>query len=229
MNAKKNAVIIFCRYPSEGKVKTRLAAETSGKFAAQCYKLCAEHIFKECGKLIPDLADGYIFFPEKSKEEKIKKWAGSGFRYFCQEGNDLGEKMLHAFKEAAKLCGGNVLLVGTDIPDITSEILSDAFQKLESSDYVVGPARDGGFYLIGTKKPESNIFNGIKWSSGKVLDALAGNLKDKNQKTEFVNELIDIDTLSDIKLWLEDKQPVNNGAMENAIRCLLYDNGIKLA
>ncbi len=200
---EKNAVIIFCRFPYEGKVKTRLAGAAGRKAAAECYRLCAEHVFDECRKLNPGNTVCYIFYSEKGDENKIRNWAGAGFEFFPQDGYDLGAKMAGALQKVFGKNTGKVILIGTDIPDISAEILKGAFKKLDDADLVIGPAGDGGFYLIGAKHFVPGLFEGIKWGEDKVCNALKERLKRNNLKTDETPELIDIDTIEDVETWLK--------------------------
>lgn len=225
MQKKINAVIIFCRYPAVGKVKTRLAAKTGQRFAVSLYKLCAEHAFSECAKLYPDDAGIFIFHPESDDTGAIKSWAGYDFNYFTQQGEDLGDKMSNAMDKLFNIGYQKVVLIGTDIPGITGEIISGAFKKLDFYDCILGPADDGGFYLIGTKNFYPGLFDNILWSRETVLDMMKKKLGERGLKTEFTAKLTDIDTLQDLRHLLKTSEKQNSLVLE--ILKLMHAENIK--
>ena len=228
MKNEINTVIIFCRFPSEGKVKSRLAQDTGEKTAAECYRLCAEHTFDECRKLVRNNTVCCIFYSEKGEEDKIKNWVGPGFEFFPQNGIDLGAKMTCAFKKVSEKNAGKAILIGTDIPDISADILKGAFYKLDSADVVIGPASDGGFYLFGAKRFVPGLFNGIKWGGGKVYGTVKRRLEEKNLKIGETAELIDIDTIDDVKLWLKNKSGNEDSSLKLQINKLFSERMFNL-
>ena len=189
----KNLVLLFVKEPKLGFVKTRLAASCGDRFALGLYILFVEDIiytlqsnpsdFKLCG--YPDL-------------KLIDKTFGN-FDNFLQVDGDLGIKIQSAFEQ--KFIDGyeKIVLIGSDIPHITNEILQTSFDKLDSNECVLGPSEDGGYYLIGFNKstffPE--VFRDIDWSTDKVLEQTSQKLNTKS--IYFHQELNDIDNLDDLK------------------------------
>lgn len=197
-----DTVITFCKYPTETKVKTRIAETLGNKFAASIYKIFAEHTFRELLKT--ETVVPYLFFTEKNDKEKIEKWAGNKFILELQEGNDLGNRMYNAFKKVINKGSKKTVVIGTDIPDMSSNIIRNAMYALDNSDVVIGPSNDGGYYLLGMKKLYKNLFSGIEWSSESVLSLTLEKLNTLNLNYSMLPEFIDIDTEQDLKMWLAE-------------------------
>lgn len=206
-----NAVIVFSKYPEDGEVKTRLAKTLNNKFAVKFCKICAEHLFNEVLKISGEKILPYLFYSEESDKEKIKSWTKSKFLLNSQEGKDIGEKMFNAFKKVFHNGAQKVMIVGTDIPDITSEILYDGLSALNESDIVMGPSADGGYYLLGMKNLYQEFFTNVEWSGSKVFEKTLEKIKTQNLSFHLLPELTDIDTEEDLRNWLdkEQKEKVN--------------------
>ncbi len=204
MKLKQNAVIIFCRYPDAGKVKKRLAETAGQNFATEFYRICAEHVIGECRKLNSEDTQCYIFYSDENDGEKIRGWIGEGFEYYPQKDGDLGERMSYCYEAVFKQGIKKAVLLGTDIPDISTEIILRSLKKLDSADYVVGAAYDGGFYLLGTKNPDKDLMKNITWGRDDVLKILVKRIARNKYSLKYAEQLIDIDTIEDIKIWLND-------------------------
>jgi rSAM/selenodomain-associated transferase 1 len=200
-NKSKNALIVFTRYPEVGKVKTRLAKETSDQFAKDFYQLCAESIFSEITLL--SNSDKYIFYSEEKMKNRVIEWTNNEFLYALQVGSNLGEKMYNAFKLAFSYAYQSVILVGTDIPDLSKNIINSALIMLDKKDAVIGPAGDGGYYLLGLKKNHKDLFENIKWGSGAVFNLTMEIAKTLSLKVGILLPLIDIDKKENLDNWLE--------------------------
>ncbi len=191
----RDAVIIFAKYPQMGKVKTRLAATAGELFAYEFYKLCSQNTFDECSGLS---VEKYLFFTGED-EDKFKSWAGGNFLLTAQDGADLGERMRNAFRSVFNNGAERAVLIGTDIPGISARLINNALEMLEGSDAIIGPANDGGYYLIGLKKLEESIFENIPWSTRHVQEITLLRLKHLGFKTYLLEELFDIDSEKDLK------------------------------
>src|SRR5690606_26600997 len=135
----KQALIIFVRNPELGKCKTRLAATIGDKAALQVYEYLLQHTATICTDVE---ADKYVFYSETIK--KADYWCTSIFKKRLQRGKDLGERMQHAFKELFDMDYKKVMIIGSDMLELNSEIVMGAFEKLDRHDVVIGPAVDGG-------------------------------------------------------------------------------------
>jgi hypothetical protein len=204
-NDNKCAVIIFARYPNKGKVKTRLAKEIGEESALEFYKSCAENTFAECKKLKSEKILLYLFYSDVKDKALITKWAGSEFLFIPQTGTTLGEKMQNAFEEVFSNGVKKAVIIGTDIPDIEANLIKDSCDILNCADTVIGPAADGGYYLLGMKKAHTFLFNDIKWSTNSVFAETCNRII-INKLTFFVlPKLIDIDIKDDFIEWSAKK------------------------
>jgi hypothetical protein len=205
-----NAIIVFVRYPVTGKVKTRLASETGDEFAFSFYKICSENTFAELKLLKEKEYDIYVFGSEEIELDKIKEWTGNIFYYHSQTGADLGRKMLNAFEKVFKKKYRKVIIVGTDIPGINYTLIQDAFNNLDNYDCVIGPANDGGYYLLGFKDKVIDLFSDIRWGSDSVFDKTIKKIRQHKVDFYILEELIDIDTKDDLLRWYSKSTGVDN-------------------
>jgi rSAM/selenodomain-associated transferase 1/rSAM/selenodomain-associated transferase 2 len=198
---KTNAsVILFVKYPVEKKVKTRLAKRIGNKKAVNIYSLLAENVVKNIQRLKNTY--NYIFYSEESEKEKIKNWIKGGYFYAPQKGNGLGEKMSNAFKLVFGHGATKVLIVGTDIPDVSTDVIEEAIRVLDQYDVVIGPSPDGGYYLLGMKKFTPELFENITYSTNTVFEDTIEKMKTKNLSYTTLETLEDIDTESELMNWL---------------------------
>jgi hypothetical protein len=194
---KERALIIFVKAPLPGKVKTRLARELGDEAACRLYRNMARDIAEKLGR--DDSWETIIAFSPPEEEGLVRDWLGPGFSYHPQKGDDLGERMFRAIADALESGYGRVVLVGSDIPEITAEIILRAFESLEGVDIVLGPARDGGYYLVGMKRPYRDIFTGIPWSTPEVMAATCGRIREAGLTTAFIEPLSDVDDPEDLE------------------------------
>lgn len=160
----KRALIIFTKNPELGKVKTRLAKTVGDQNALEIYKLLLKHTMEITKSL---KVDKYVFYSENIYKDDI--WKPEIFRKKLQSGNDLGERMNNAFSEIFSMGYEMASIIGSDMFDLQPQDLETAFDILENHRYVIGPAKDGGYYLLGMKEPNPKIFQDKKWSSETVL------------------------------------------------------------
>ncbi len=201
---KTAGLIIFTKYPEYGKVKTRLAATIGNGKAMKFYKTCAEHLF-DSALALNDSVEIFLFYSPEKDFAKIKKWIARDFSYIPQTDNDLGLRMADAFENLFDNNFRKVVIVGTDIPDVNAELLIHAFRALDNNDIVIGPAYDGGYYLLGMKKFFPALFQGIEWSTNKVFDLTVEKAKKAGLKVEIIKKLHDIDTEMELLNWLKSK------------------------
>jgi rSAM/selenodomain-associated transferase 1 len=131
-------------------------------------------------------------------------WAGSGFEYYYQEGNDLGERMSNAFNKVFTVGAKKAVIVGTDVPDVSKNLIASTFKLLDEKDFVIGPSTDGGYYLLGMKNLNSNLFSGISWSTEAVLNQTINRITKNNFSFAKLEELYDIDDERSLKLWMKE-------------------------
>ena len=187
-----NLIIVFVRSPEIGKVKTRLARSIGDQSALNVYKILLKHT----AAVLRDLSfDKVVYFSEKIDNNDF--WENSLFEKKLQKGADLGERMHHAFDTAFNKGYKKVLIIGSDLFDLTSSLITSAFEALETYDISIGPSLDGGYYLLGMKKLQPEIFKNKKWGTDSVLENTLQDLK--KQKIKLLKALNDIDTLEDLK------------------------------
>lgn len=175
-----------------GKVKTRLAKSVGDKAALDIYNHLLLHTVKITREL--DVAKT-VYFTSFISEGDI--WDEHIYQKKLQQGGDLGEKMSNAFSEGFENGFEKIIIIGSDLYDLTTTDIEEAFRSLESNDYVIGPAEDGGYYLLGMTKPTPAIFKNKTWSTSTVLPETLTDLQ--GEKIHFLDTRNDIDTFEDIK------------------------------
>lgn len=194
-------LIIFSKNPEAGQVKTRLARDVGEKKALEIYEILREHTALVTAKVS---AERMVFYSSFIPSSDLFRTTTFGFR--LQEGADLGERMFHAIRSGFEAGFRHIVLIGTDCYELSSEILDQAFSALERSDAVVGPATDGGFYLIGLNRLIPELFLNREWSTSAVLRESIRILHCHETPYELLSELSDIDTFDDLKksrLWIQ--------------------------
>lgn len=188
----KNLILVFTRNPELGKVKTRLAASIGDKNALEIYILLLEHTKKI---VLETPFDKQVLYSEEINHHDM--WNKNFFQKKLQVGFDLGERMCHAFQQGFTDGYEKIVIIGSDLIALESTDINAAIEKLEDNDVVIGPAEDGGYYLLGMKKIPNNIFSNKKWGTDTVLNDTL--LDVANLKCHLLNEKNDIDTYDDIK------------------------------
>ncbi len=219
MNHKKNknAVIIFTRYPEFGKVKTRLAASVGNESAYNIHKLLAEHTIRECLKLDENEYTLFVFYLNEGEEKLWRDWLDIRFLIYSQLGADLGEKMANAFESVFTLGFEKIILIGTDIPDISETILTKSFKVLDKNEIVIGPSKDGGYYLIGMNKYFNKVFEGINWGNDSVFKNTIEKIELNNLNFETIDKLNDIDVIEDLLNWYDKNKTDNENSLVKVI------------
>ena len=185
-------LIIFTRNPEFGKCKTRLAATTGDESALEIYKFLLQHTVS----ITKDLeVDKEVYYSVKVRENDI--WDSKVYTKKQQQGKDLGLRMNHAFKQAFDAGYKKVIIIGSDMYDLSQQDIELAFKELGNHDFVIGPAEDGGYYLIGMKFLNSSVFLNKKWGTDTVLAETLEDLKNENIKQLELRN--DVDYYEDIK------------------------------
>lgn len=188
----KNLLLIFTRNPEWGQCKTRLAADIGNDAALAIYKELITHTVNVTKNLS---VTKQVYYSNEIIE--IDSWDVSVFQKKKQKGSDLGARMQHAFQEGFQAGFKNIVIIGSDLYDITSKDITNAFEALENNSFVIGPAQDGGYYLLGMKKLHSKIFINKPWGSATVLEET---LKDiGSEKYLLLPERNDVDYFEDLK------------------------------
>jgi rSAM/selenodomain-associated transferase 1 len=182
-------------------VKTRLATATGNRFAADFYRICAEHSLKESRK-IPNGIRKYVFCADKSDLPQVRRWLGRGLLYASQSEGDLGQRLEHAFDTVFGHGAGKAITVATDVPELSAEILDEAVSALDNHDIVLGPSHDGGYYLLGMKAIHYEFFKDIPWSTEHVSRKTLNVAEELGFTVHKLPSLMDIDTEEDLRSWL---------------------------
>lgn len=188
-------LIIFVKNKIEGKVKTRLAAGIGQQKAMEVYDKLLDHTHLASRCLT---CEKTVYFSEFIEKEGI--WADGNFALALQRGRELGERMYQAFDSQFAKGAERVCIIGSDTFEITPEIIRSAFEALKENDVVIGPAQDGGYYLLGMKELQPELFQHKSWSTESVLDQTISDLDRLHLRYSLLPELNDIDRKED---WLE--------------------------
>ncbi|MAG86639.1 TIGR04282 family arsenosugar biosynthesis glycosyltransferase [Zunongwangia profunda] len=188
----KNLLLIFTRNPEFGKVKTRLARDIGHQAALDIYKFLLAHTAKICTPLDTEKA---VYYSEEIPNNDL--WNAAVFQKKKQVGEDLGERMQNAFAEGFHLGYSKIIIIGSDLYDIETKDLEQAFNVLNNHEIVIGPAEDGGYYLLGMKQLHPKLFKNKNWGTATVLQDTINELKKSNYK--LLEKRNDVDLYSDIK------------------------------
>jgi len=185
-------LIIFIKNPVLGTVKTRLAKSIGDPLALEVYK----DLMCKCREETMAVdASRYLFYSNRITNDE---WPKNSFIKFLQDGGDLGNRINSAFYAVQEGKENKTLIIGSDCFDLTTELIEEAFEKLNNVDLVIGPANDGGYYLLGTKKYHPFLFENISWSTPSVFFETINKAKKNNLSFSSLIELVDIDTLEDL-------------------------------
>lgn len=214
---------MFVKYPEKGKVKSRLSQYWDEDMVVRLY-----HAFIE--DLLESLSGGdYQFrvaYHPREREKDFSHEFGNDLSYMPQIGTDLGKKMLNAFNQCFTEEFQMVVVIGSDSPDLPQQLINEAFQSLKKSDAVIGPAHDGGYYLIGFRResftPEA--FEGIDWSTESVYKTTMGILKSAGINVHVLPAWRDIDRPEDVFFLINDSEKTGF-AGSKTISCL-QDHGL---
>jgi len=191
-------LLTFARHPELGRVKTRLAATIGAEAALAVYRELVQHT-QEVANGLADVRKTVWFAAPSSVPNSADAWLG--FEQAVQPAGDLGQKMQAAFEHAFQQGATAAVIIGTDCPGLTSAHLTAAFQALMVHDVVVGPAADGGYYLLGMKRLYAELFQNKAWSTAEVLSATLADAGRLGLRTVPLPVLRDVDTAEDLAAW----------------------------
>ena len=186
----KELLIVFVKNIVLGKVKTRLAKTIGNRGAFNVYKQLYNITQTETLKL--DI-DRHIYF-----SDVVINSAWPNDDKFIQVGDDIGERMENAFKKGFELGYDKIILIGSDLPDINDRIIMQGFNKLNDSNFVFGPALDGGYYLVGMKKLIPGLFTDKPWSTPELMTITQSFVINKGKSISYLENLNDIDNIDDL-------------------------------
>jgi len=169
MSNDKELLIVFTRFPQAGKVKTRLIPALGAEGAARLHRRLAEHAVAQARRLVQLRETLLQIHCAEGEEMEWNRWLGHDLHYTLQVPGDLGTRMAAAFAMAFARGVSSAIIMGSDCPDLTAPILDQAFDTLLEKDLVLGPAGDGGYYLIGLKRHTPELFQEVSWGTDQVL------------------------------------------------------------
>lgn len=190
---KNSLLIIFYRNPVPGKVKTRLAASVGDTKALEIYQKLAQHT-KSISE--PVFADKVVYYSDNPEDHDV--WTNGRFQKNTQAGADLGERMASAFQEGFTSGYRSICIIGTDCFELTTSILQEGFNKLQLYDAVIGPAKDGGYYLLGMNSPHPELFRNKLWSTDTVSASTLSDFEALDLRYFQLPELTDVDEEKDL-------------------------------
>lgn len=185
-------LLVFIRNPKLGKVKTRLAKGIGEEKALEIYNILLNHTAAVCRKL--DIPVRICF---SDQPELHPRWDHPNFHLEQQRGSDLGERMQNALQASLNRGVQKAILIGSDLYDLSPEIIGQAIESLDKNEVVIGPATDGGYYLVGLKKIPPQLFQKKTWGGPSVLQQTMESLE--GYDVALLNELNDVDTLDDLR------------------------------
>ena len=200
MATASHALVVLARAPELGRVKTRLAAGLGDAAALDIYRRLAGQVISTVRA-----SDRYsltVAYTPASAAHLMRQWLGASTELRTQAGGDLGARMAHAIGEAMASGAERVVVIGTDCPDLDAAVIDAAFQQLASSDVVLGPATDGGYYLIGMSRLHPQLFTDIPWSAPDTLRVTLERARASGISVALLDERRDIDTADDWRAWL---------------------------
>lgn len=205
----QNALITFVKTPIQGRVKTRLQPHLSPDKIIDIYKTFVTEIISKCDRLKG--MDKFLGCYPTTDNDFLKHLVKTyNLRSFLQRGNDLGEKIINAFKDYLKKGYANVVIIGSDSPTLPTSYIEEAFKELKKNDFVIGPCCDGGLYLVGAKKqiiPE--IFQDIPWDTAEVLNKMLKRLDSLDIKSSVLPFWYDVDTVESLRFMENHRSYLN--------------------
>ena len=222
MNGRRDALIVMARLPRRGQVKSRLAATIGEEGATEVYRLAAERLFEDSGSL-PRRVRRYLFYAGAPDERPLRAWAGDAFHFERQRGPDLGHRLAHAFETVFAQGARKAVVVGSDVPDLSADIIEQAFGLLDHYPLVIGPDHGGGYYLLGMKMLYGDLFlRRLTWGTERVYGQTLRIMQALDLVPAVLPQLIDVDLEGDLRRWLEQGRP-NRGqeTFEQFVRRLL--------
>ena len=202
----ETTVLVFLKAPRAGYVKTRLAATIGGAAANQLYRELAE---RQLAVIPPHWRFEVCYAPRGARREMVA-WLGRRTRLRLQEGNDLGARLTTAFRTTFERGSNRVLAIGADCPDLDAACLNAAANALDDCDAVLGPAKDGGYYLIGMRRNLPRLFEDIAWSSSAVLRTTLERARESKASVRLLAEKEDIDDFDSLQRYRSRQSPALN-------------------
>lgn len=189
------ALIIFVKDPVPGKVKTRLIPAVGEETATAIYKTLLSHTERVCSEV---QSDRFVFYADEVVKDDI--WRENLYIKKAQQGGDLGERMSAAFHELFNEAYKRIVIIGSDCPELTAVHIREAFEFLKWGDAVIGPAFDGGYYLLGLRVFIEEVFMDKSWSTDSVFAGTISDFEKLGLNYKVLDSLHDLDRPEDLRL-----------------------------
>ncbi len=197
----KESVLVFTRYPEPGKTKTRLIPVLGAVAAAELHRQMAERTLTQLREMQAYRDISVEVYFTGSDRQMMQDWLGSSIIYQKQSEGDLGLRMAKALQRAIASGAEKVIIIGTDCPGLNSQLIAQAFDLLSQNQLVLGPALDGGYYLIGLLQFISELFTDINWGTAEVLKQTMDIANNLNLSVAYLPALADVDLPEDLSVW----------------------------
>jgi rSAM/selenodomain-associated transferase 1 len=204
--ALERALIIFATLPKPGDVKKRLAREIGLQPATALYNDLALHTFRTGQDALDRGWTVFLFYDPKVKEEEVRQWVKREFLFVAEGGANPGARIQHAFDYTFHHRAGKSVVISSDIPGMDITLLEDASSRLDRNDIVIGPATDGGCYLLGMKPPTKGIFRDLPWGTALVYREASERVRRLGLAQSNLAPLNDVDTAEAYRNYLMKKQ-----------------------
>lgn len=199
MNQDRQArLILFTRYPEPGRTKTRLIPALGAEGAAALQRRMSEAIVSHMARFAAQAPVNLEIRYADGTQQAVEAWLSSDIPCLAQGEGDLGDRLHRAFTQAFAQGAKKVAVIGADCPGLTPALFTQAFAALDNQDLVLGPAMDGGYYLVGLNRPAPALFSKIPWGSGEVLAATLKQAQSLNLTTHLLKPLADVDRPEDL-------------------------------
>ncbi len=200
---ERESIILFTRFPEAGKVKTRLIGKLGPQGAADLHRDLTKQTIQRLHPMLTTQERQLHIYSSGGTPSAMTSWLGRYGLICSQQGPDLGRRMEHAFAREFSQGAQRILLIGTDCPALSSEIIASGLEQLKNHPLVLGPAMDGGYYLIGLRRPDSLpppsiLFDDIDWGSKKVLQQTIAQAEKADLSYALLPKLHDIDRPEDL-------------------------------
>jgi hypothetical protein len=217
----RERVIVFTRYPEPGKTKTRLIPVLGPEGAANLQRQMTEHTLARVRELARKRSVSIEVRYEGGSERLMGWWLGQDLSYCHQGSGGLGARLTRAFHDAFETGMERVVITGADCPGLTAEVIERAFAALRHSDVVLGPAYDGGYYLIGLRRPTPELFAGVSWGTGDVLKQTRQIIERLGLSSVLLEPLDDVDRPEDLPSWEREVQRLSTRSSQRPISIII--------
>ena len=190
-------LLVFLKHPRPGRTKTRLVPVLGEHAACALYRALAEEEVRRTTPVAGEYERLFCFTPAE-EGDAIAAWF-PGERLWPQPEGDLGQRMAAAFAEGFRRGARRVAIIGTDVPWVSTATVASALSALDEHDVTLGPARDGGYYLLALREPQPALFEGIAWSTAEVLRATLARAGGLGLRVRLLQPLTDLDTIDDLR------------------------------